>query len=58
MSDAGLIFDSAGSEGEEEVDSINLDKDVCEGVCEEVAVIFSGVLRVQGGEEVGSISIS
>lgn len=58
MSDAGLVFDSAGSEGEEEVDSMNLDKDVCEGVCEEVAVIFSGFLRVQDEEEVGSISIS
>ncbi len=58
MSDPGSIFDSVGSEGEEEVDSINLDKDVCEEVCEEVAVIFSRFLRVQGGEEVGSISIS
>lgn len=58
MGDPGLISDSVGPEGGEEVDSVILDKDVCEGVCEEVAVIFSGVLRVQGGEEVGSISIS
>ncbi len=56
MGDSGLIFDSVGSEGEE-VDSIILDKDVCEEICEEAAVIFFGVLRVQG-EEDGSISIS
>jgi len=56
VGDSGLIFDSVGSEGEE-VDSIILDKDVCEEICEEAAVIFFGVLRVQG-EEDGSISIS
>ncbi len=58
MGDPGLISDSVGPEGEEGVDSINLDKGVCEGICEEVAVIFSGFLRVQDGEEIGSISIS
>ncbi len=58
MGDLGLISDSVGPEGGEEVDSVNLDKNVCEEVCEEVAVIFSRFLRVQGGEEVGSISIS